>query len=100
MPQLRLIPQLSSVEGVATYSAPRFWPRCEGELVGSIHIQLARSASAHDPTVQHLLIITILPMERAFEAHRQEVERGHAEQIRENNGRPVPAALDFYDGTQ
>jgi zinc transporter 5/7 len=38
------------VEGLANFSAPRFWPRCEGELVGSIHIQLAVSRSSVDPT--------------------------------------------------
>lgn len=38
------------MEGLAAYGSPRFWPRCEGELVGSIHIHLAQSASAYDPT--------------------------------------------------
>ena len=42
--------KLSSVDGLASYAAPRFWPRCEGELVGSIHIQLAPSPSSFDPT--------------------------------------------------
>ncbi|AAW44947.2 cation:cation antiporter, putative [Cryptococcus deneoformans JEC21] len=42
--------ELSSVDGLASYAAPRFWPRCEGELVGSIHIQLAPSPSSFDPT--------------------------------------------------
>lgn len=42
--------QLVGVEGLANYSAPRFWPRCEGELVGSIHIQLAPSRSSFDPS--------------------------------------------------
>lgn len=40
--------QLSSVNGVANYASPRFWPRCEGELSGSIHIQLAPSPSTID----------------------------------------------------
>lgn len=47
---MNLYSQLSNVEGLANYSAPRFWPRCEGELVGSIHIQLSLSPSAYDPT--------------------------------------------------
>lgn len=42
--------QLVGVEGLASFSAPRFWPRCEGEIVGSIHIQLAPSKSTIDPT--------------------------------------------------
>ncbi|ADV25115.1 cation antiporter [Cryptococcus gattii E566] len=42
--------ELSSVDGLASYAAPRFWPRCEGEIVGSIHIQLAPSSSSFDPT--------------------------------------------------
>lgn len=29
------------IPGVASYSAPRFWPKGEGMVVGSIHIQLA-----------------------------------------------------------
>lgn len=43
-------PKLVGVEGLANFSAPRFWPRNEGELIGSIHIQLAPSRSSHDPT--------------------------------------------------
>jgi hypothetical protein len=42
--------QLASVEGLSNYGSPRFWPRCEGELVGSIHIHLAPSPSAYDPS--------------------------------------------------
>ncbi|WVN87200.1 uncharacterized protein L203_102377 [Cryptococcus depauperatus CBS 7841] len=42
--------ELSSVDGLANYAAPRFWPRCEGELVGSIHIHLAPSPSSFDPS--------------------------------------------------
>lgn len=45
-----LILQLIGLDGLANFSAPRFWPRNEGELVGSIHIQLAASRSAVDPT--------------------------------------------------
>lgn len=46
----KLMMQLSSVDGLANYGSPRFWPRCEGELVGSIHIQLAPSPSSYDPS--------------------------------------------------
>ncbi|RSH94776.1 putative zinc transporter msc2 [Saitozyma podzolica] len=46
----RALAALATVEGLSHYGAPRFWPRCEGELVGSIHIQLAPSRSNHDPT--------------------------------------------------
>ncbi|WVQ78835.1 hypothetical protein IAT38_000926 [Cryptococcus sp. DSM 104549] len=42
--------ELSSVDGLANYAAPRFWPRCEGEIVGSIHIHLAPSPSSFDPS--------------------------------------------------
>lgn len=44
--------QLASVEGLANYGSPRFWPRCEGELVGSIHIHLSPSPSSVDPSKQ------------------------------------------------
>ncbi|WVF65868.1 hypothetical protein IAT40_000605 [Kwoniella sp. CBS 6097] len=46
----KALTELSTIDGVANYASPRFWPRCEGELVGSIHIQLAPSKSAYDPT--------------------------------------------------
>ncbi|WWC60384.1 uncharacterized protein I303_102956 [Kwoniella dejecticola CBS 10117] len=42
--------ELTSVDGVANYASPRFWPRCEGELIGSIHIQLSVSPSSFDPS--------------------------------------------------
>ncbi|EIW66425.1 hypothetical protein TREMEDRAFT_74701 [Tremella mesenterica DSM 1558] len=42
--------ELSSIEGLQTYSSPRFWPRCEGSLVGSIHIRLSPSPSSVDHT--------------------------------------------------
>ena len=41
-------PQLASVEGLSNYGCERFWPRCEGELVGSIHLHLAASLSGVD----------------------------------------------------
>lgn len=33
--------KVNALPGVASYSAPRFWPKGEGLVVGSIHIQLA-----------------------------------------------------------
>lgn len=45
--------QLSSVEGLSSYAAPRFWPKDPGTIVGSIHIQLAPSPSSHDPSRPH-----------------------------------------------
>ena len=44
--------KLSSVQGVASYSYPRFWPKDSSSLIGSIHIQLAPSAS-YDPAEPH-----------------------------------------------
>ena len=32
--------QLSSVEGLASYTLPRFWPKDASSLIGSIHIRL------------------------------------------------------------
>ncbi|CAD6579357.1 MAG: Putative zinc transporter msc2 [Tremellales sp. Tagirdzhanova-0007] len=40
--------ELSNLDGLSNYGSPRFWPRCEGELVGSIHIQIAPSLSSFD----------------------------------------------------
>ncbi|KAL1411815.1 putative zinc transporter msc2 [Vanrija albida] len=36
--------ELTTVHGVASYSAARFWPRTESAVVGSIHIQLSGGA--------------------------------------------------------
>ncbi|CAE6482074.1 unnamed protein product [Rhizoctonia solani] len=47
--------ELSNVDGLASYSAPRFWPKDGESLVGSIHIQLAPSASSYDPAGAHRL---------------------------------------------
>ncbi|QRV88742.1 cation efflux family protein [Ceratobasidium sp. AG-Ba] len=45
--------ELSSVEGLASYTAPRFWPKDGESMAGSIHIQLAPSASSYDPAGAH-----------------------------------------------
>jgi len=49
----RALEEVSSVEGLASYSAARFWPKDANTLVGSIHIQLAPSGASHDPTGPH-----------------------------------------------
>jgi len=46
----KALTELSSVEGVASYAAARFWPKDPDSLVGSIHVQLLPSPSSHDPT--------------------------------------------------
>jgi zinc transporter 5/7 len=33
--------QLASVEGLASYTEPQFWPKDAGSLIGSLHVQLA-----------------------------------------------------------
>ncbi|KAG9100893.1 putative zinc transporter msc2 [Ceratobasidium sp. 370] len=45
--------ELSSVEGLASYTAPRFWPKDGESMTGSIHIQLAPSAASYDPAGAH-----------------------------------------------
>jgi len=45
--------ELSSIEGLAAFKAPRFWPKDATTLIGSIHIQLAPSASSLDPSGPH-----------------------------------------------
>ena len=32
--------KLSSIEGVASYTSPRFWPKDSTSLIGSIHVQI------------------------------------------------------------
>ncbi|KAF7289536.1 J domain-containing protein [Mycena chlorophos] len=45
--------ELKSIEGVASFSAPRFWPKDATTMIGSIHIQLAASAASFDPAGPH-----------------------------------------------
>jgi len=45
--------ELPRIEGLASYTSPRFWPKDSESVIGSIHIQLAPSLSSHDPTIQH-----------------------------------------------
>ncbi|KAG8678856.1 putative zinc transporter msc2 [Ceratobasidium sp. 395] len=45
--------ELSSVDGLASYTAPRFWPKDGESMAGSIHIQLAPSAASYDPAGAH-----------------------------------------------
>ncbi|KAI0731248.1 cation efflux protein [Earliella scabrosa] len=45
--------ELAPIEGVASYSAPRFWPKDSSSIIGTIHIQLAPSASSLDPGGPH-----------------------------------------------
>ncbi|KAF8972631.1 cation efflux family-domain-containing protein [Flammula alnicola] len=49
----RALSELSSIEGLASYTSPRFWPKDSSSLIGSIHIQLEPSGSSHDPTGPH-----------------------------------------------
>ncbi|KAG8914450.1 putative zinc transporter msc2 [Tulasnella sp. 408] len=45
--------ELSNVDGVASYSEARFWPKDSSSVVGSIHVRLTPSASSYDPTGPH-----------------------------------------------
>ncbi|KAJ9126664.1 hypothetical protein QFC24_001694 [Naganishia onofrii] len=45
--------ELASLDGVESYGAPRFWPKDEETIIGSIHIQLAVSKSAIDTSTAH-----------------------------------------------
>jgi len=45
--------ELPFVEGLASYTSPRFWPKDASSLIGSIHIQLATSSSSFDLTGPH-----------------------------------------------
>jgi len=42
-PLISLSFKLSSIEGLSSYSVPRFWPKDSASLIGSIHIQLKPS---------------------------------------------------------
>lgn len=45
--------QLSNLEGVSSYSAPRFWPKDPSTVVGSIRIQLTPAPSSYDTSQSH-----------------------------------------------
>ncbi|KAF7430574.1 putative zinc transporter msc2 [Pleurotus ostreatus] len=45
--------ELASVEGLASYTSARFWPKDASSLIGSIHIQLSPSAATYDPAGPH-----------------------------------------------
>ncbi|KAK7031345.1 J domain-containing protein [Favolaschia claudopus] len=45
--------EVRAIEGVAGFTAPRFWPKDATTLIGSVHIQLAPSASSFDPGGPH-----------------------------------------------
>ncbi|KAI0763754.1 cation efflux protein [Trametes elegans] len=45
--------ELPPIEGLASYTAPRFWPKDSASIIGTIHVQLAPAASAHDPGGPH-----------------------------------------------
>jgi len=47
------ISELSSIEGLASCSVPRFWPKDSSSLIGSILIQLAPSSASLDPAGPH-----------------------------------------------
>ncbi|KAF9787328.1 cation efflux protein [Thelephora terrestris] len=45
--------ELGTVEGLASFTYPRFWPKDSSSMIGSIHLQLALSASSYDPHGPH-----------------------------------------------
>lgn len=60
--------ELPTVEGLASYASPRFWPKDSSGLIGSIHIQLAPSHSSFDPTGPHSATRTAwAPVDRVVE---------------------------------
>ena len=48
--------QLHQIDGVVSYSSPRFWPKDDSNVIGSIHISVAPAASSHDPSGPHSTI--------------------------------------------
>jgi len=45
--------ELGTVEGLASFTYPRFWPKDSSSVIGSIHLQLTPSASSYDPHGPH-----------------------------------------------
>jgi len=64
----KALAELSSIEGLSSYSSPRFWPKDATSLIGSIHIQLAPSAAAYDPHGPHSAVkMTYARLDRVVE---------------------------------
>lgn len=53
--------QLRDVEGVKSFTSPRFWPKDPASLIGSIHVQLAPSDAAVDPGGPHTSLNPAFP---------------------------------------
>ncbi|OBZ66411.1 hypothetical protein A0H81_13524 [Grifola frondosa] len=51
--QLILVVELPAIEGLESYTAPRFWPKDASSVIGTIHVQLSPSSSSFDPTGPH-----------------------------------------------
>lgn len=49
----KALADLSSIEGLLSYTEPRFWPKDASTLIGSIHIQVAPSNASFDPSGPH-----------------------------------------------
>lgn len=49
----KALAELGDIEGLASYTQPRFWPKDASTLIGSIHIQVLPSAASHDPSGPH-----------------------------------------------
>ncbi|KAH9840123.1 cation efflux protein [Rhodofomes roseus] len=47
------VSDLPTIDGLASFTSPRFWPKDDSGIIGSIHIQLAPSAASHDPAGPH-----------------------------------------------
>ncbi|KAJ3769191.1 cation efflux protein [Lentinula raphanica] len=54
----KALAELSSIEGLSSYSLPRFWPKDATSLIGSIHIQLEPSKASLDPHGPHSAVKT------------------------------------------
>ena len=54
IPRANRVSQLSHVDGVASYSSPRFWPKDSTSLIGSIRIQLSDSFTRNHSKGSHI----------------------------------------------
>ena len=40
---LRLSPQLHQIDGLESFSKPRFWPKDDAKVIGTVHVAIAPS---------------------------------------------------------
>jgi len=71
--------KLSTIEGLSSYSAPRFWPQDSSSIAGSLHLQISPIASQSELTTSSSLGSPVMMLEEQEELFAC---YGHAELVK------------------